>query len=159
MGQFPINVGISEVRGIIEIVKDNGNALSLSKLAEEAEEEVDKLLPLLDAAEMLGLCTVENGTVKLTSTGIGLTQRNAPQVFAKALSGIEPFKSVMDALSQGPLTSSELAAALKGKNIILYADDVTNMEMLRNLLLKWGVRSKIVSYSRSDDLWSIPPKH
>ncbi|MGC8669625.1 MAG: AAA-associated domain-containing protein [Candidatus Micrarchaeia archaeon] len=158
MGQFPIDVGISEVRGIIEIVKDNGNALSLSKLAEEAEEEVDKLLPLLDAAEMLGLCTIENGTIKLTSTGISLNQKNSSQIFSKALSSIEPFKSVIDVLSHGPLNSLELSTVLKSKNIILYADDITNTEMLRNLLLKWGVRSKLVSYNRNEDMWSLSSK-
>jgi len=156
MGQFPIDVGISEVRGIIEIVKDNGNALSIAKLAEEAEEEIDKLLPLLDAAEMLGLCTVEDGVVKLSKDGIALTLRNSVQMISKSLKAIEPFKSVIEALSSsGELTTSELAARLKGKNIVLYADDMTNIEMLRGLLLKWGVRVKLFSYNRNADQWTL----
>ncbi|MGC8651670.1 MAG: AAA-associated domain-containing protein [Candidatus Micrarchaeia archaeon] len=158
MGQFPVNVGISEVRGIVELVKENGNSLSLSKLAKEAKEEVDKLLPLLDAAEMLQLCTVENGIVELTALGASLNPRNVTQVLGKALSGLDPFKTVFAVLSQGPRNSSELAAALKSRNITLYADDITNIELLRGLLLKWGLRLKLVSYSRSNDVWSLPAK-
>ena len=42
MGQFPIGVGITELRGVLEIIKENGGALSLAKLADESEEEIDK---------------------------------------------------------------------------------------------------------------------
>ena len=69
MGQFPIGVGITELRGVLEILKKNGGALSLAKLADESEEEIDKLLPLLDAGELLGLCKVKNGVARLTEEG------------------------------------------------------------------------------------------
>ncbi|MGC8647559.1 MAG: AAA-associated domain-containing protein, partial [Candidatus Micrarchaeia archaeon] len=152
---FPVDVGISEVRGIIEVVKDNGNSLSISKLSEEAEEEIDKLLPLIDACEMLGLCTVENGMVKLTKTGIDLNMKNSSQIISKALSGIEPFRSIKEALAGKALTTSALASILKSKNIVLFADDTVNIEMLRNLLIKWGVRTKMLSYDRDEDKWSL----
>ena len=147
MGQFPVDIGISEVRGIIEVVKDNGNSLSISKLSEEAEEEIDKLLPLIDACEMLGLCTVENGIVK--------NMKNSSQIISKALSGIEPFRSIKEALAGKALTTSALANMLKSKNIVLFADDTVNIEMLRNLLIKWGVRTKMLSYDRNEDKWSL----
>jgi len=38
---------------VLEIIKENGSALSLATLADESEEETDKLLPLLDAVELL----------------------------------------------------------------------------------------------------------
>ena len=39
---------------MLEIIKENGGALSLAKLVDESGEEIDKLLPLLDAFELLG---------------------------------------------------------------------------------------------------------
>ncbi len=153
--QFPLNVGISEVRGVLEIIKDHGNELSISKLAEESEEDVDKIIPLLDVAEMLGFCSVESGIVKLTESGKSITLQNYATIISKMLIKIEPFKSIVEALNNKSLNTKELAEILKSKNIILLADEYNNIKILRTLLLKWGVRTKILSYNRENDLWSL----
>lgn len=155
MGQFPIGVGITELRGVIEIIKENGGALSLSKLAEESEEEIDTLLPLLDAGEMLGLCEVKDGVAKLTEEGRRLKLSNISSILSKKLKEIEPFSTIISILGKKSLTTGELAEELKSRDIILNADDVTNTELLRRLLMKWGVRSKLFSYDRDSDSWSI----
>ena len=85
MGQFPIGVGITELRGALEILKKNGGALSLAKLADEIEEEIDKLLPLLDAGELLGLCKVKNGVARLTEEGKKLKLGNITSMLSKKL--------------------------------------------------------------------------
>jgi hypothetical protein len=153
MGQFPANVGISEIRGIIEIVKDNGGSLSLSRLAEESEGEIDKLLPLIDAAEMLGLCTVENGVITITQVGRSLTMHNSSKIIGNALKEIEPFKTVLERLAQGEATTHDLAELLKGKGITLHGDEITNESMLSNMLLKWGVRTKLIIYD--NEKWQL----
>ncbi len=153
MGQFPANVGISEIRGIVEILKDNGGSMELSKLAEEAEEEIDKLLPLIDAAEMLGLCIVQNGTIVLSPSGKSLTMHNSSQIIGKALSSIEPFKTVLERLANGSASTHELAEILKSKGIVLYNEDMTNESMLSSMLMKWGVRTKLLSYTK--ERWSL----
>ncbi|MGC8571664.1 MAG: AAA-associated domain-containing protein [Candidatus Micrarchaeia archaeon] len=153
--QFPLNVGISEVRGVVEIIKDHGDELSVSKLAEESGEDVDKIIPLLDVAELLGLCNVENGVVKLTDSGKSITLRNYAAIISKILINIEPFKSVVEALKNNSLNTTDLANILKSKNIILLADERNNIKILRSLLLKWGVRTKILSYDRENDSWSL----
>ena len=155
MGQFPIGVGITELRGVLEILKENGGALSLAKLADESEEEIDKLLPLLDAGELLGLCKVKNGVARLTEEGKKLKLSNITSMLSKKLKEIEPFNSVIDILSKKSLNTEEIAEELKSRNIILNADDTTNVELLRNLLIKWGVRTKLLAYNKDSDSWSI----
>ncbi|MEM0201935.1 MAG: hypothetical protein QXR73_02060, partial [Candidatus Micrarchaeaceae archaeon] len=72
---------------------------------------------------------------------------------------IDPFKSVLEMLSGGgELTTSELANLLRNKGIMLYADDITNVEMLRNLLMKWGVQEKLIAYNRDADAWRAVKK-
>ena len=155
MRQFPIGVGITELRGVLEIMKENGGALSLAKLADESEEEIDKLLPLLDAGELLGLCEVKNGIAKLTEEGKKLKLSNITSMLSKKLKEIEPFNSIIDILSKKSLNTEEIAEELKSRNIILNADDTTNVELLRNLLIKWGVRTKLLAYNKDSDSWSI----
>jgi len=155
MRQFPIGVGITELRGVLEIMKENGGALSLAKLADESEEEIDKLLPLLDAGELLGLCEVKNGIAKLTEEGKKLKLSNITSMLSKKLKEIEPFNSIIDILSKKSLNTEEIAEELKSRNIILNADDTTNVEILRNLLIKWGVRTKLLAYNKDSDSWSI----
>jgi len=155
MGQFPIGAGITELRGVLKILKENEGALSLAKLADESEEEIDKLLPLLDAGELLGLLEVKNGIVRLTEEGKRLGLGNITNMLSKRLKEIEPFKSVIDILSKKSLNTEEIAEELKSRDIILNADDITNVEILRNLLIKWGVRTKLLAYNKDSDSWSI----
>ena len=155
MGQFPIGAGITELRGVLKILKENEGALSLAKLADESEEEIDKLLPLLDAGELLGLLEVKNGIVRLTEEGKRLGLGNITNILSKRLKEIEPFKSVIDILSKKSLNTEEIAEELKSRDIILNADDITNVEILRNLLIKWGVRTKLLAYNKDSDSWSI----
>jgi hypothetical protein len=153
MGQFPIGAGITELRGIIEIIKENGGAINLSKLAEESEEEIDTLLPLLDAGEMLGLVEVKDGIVKLTQDGKALKIGNISNILSKKLKNIEPFKSVLEILDKNELTTPEIAEELRARGIILNADDMTNVELLRNMLVKWTLRTKLLEYNRDSDSW------
>jgi len=155
MGQFPIGAGITELRGVLKILKENEGALSLAKLADESEEEIDKLLPLLDAGELLGLLEVKNGIVRLTEEGKRLGLGNITNILSKRLKEIEPFKSVIDILSKKSLNTEEIAEELKSRDIILNADDITNVEILRNFLIKWGVRTKLLAYNKDSDSWSI----
>ncbi|MGC9099105.1 MAG: AAA-associated domain-containing protein [Candidatus Micrarchaeia archaeon] len=155
MGQFPIGAGITELRGVLELIKENGDALSLAKLADESEEEIDKLLPLLEAGEMLGLCEVKEGVAMLTEDGKRLKLNNISRLLAKRLREIEPFKSAIEVLGKKSITTAELANELKSRDIILNADDETNISLLRNMLMKWGVRTKLLAYNRDSDSWSI----
>ena len=155
MGQFPIGAGITELRGVLKILKENEGALSLAKLADESEEEIDKLLPLLDAGELLGLLEVKNGIVRLTEEGKRLGLGNITNILSKRLKEIEPFKSVIDILSKKSLNTEEIAEELKSRNIILNADDITNVELLRSLLIRWGVRTKLLAYNKDLDSWSV----
>ncbi|MGC8776743.1 MAG: AAA-associated domain-containing protein [Candidatus Micrarchaeia archaeon] len=154
MGQFPIGVGITELRGVLEILKENRGALSLAKLAEESEKEIDVLLPLLDAGELLGLLEIKEGVVKLTEEGKKLKLGNIAATLSRKLKEIEPFSTIIEFLKEKDLTTSEIAEGLKSRDIILNPDDATNIELLRNMLIKWGIRTKLFSYNRDSDLWS-----
>jgi hypothetical protein len=154
MRLFPLNTGVSEIRGIVEIIKDNGRMIEMSKLAEETNDDIDDLFPLIDTCVMLRLCTISKGVVKLTKSGSELASHNTKELFSKALRKVEPFKSAMAMVGREGLTTKELASKLGKKGVSFHPDDITNRELLKNLLVKWGVTNNLFHYDGSIDLWS-----
>ncbi len=155
MKLFPLDTGVSQIRGIIEMIKDNKGSIEVSKLAEETNDEIDDLFPLIDTCVLLKLCTVKEGVVSLTKAGTNLATHNTRDVFGKALNKVEPFKSAISAIKRKKeLSTQDLSRVLFKKGILYNSDDITNTELLKNLFLKWGIRNKLFSYNYDSDMWS-----
>ncbi len=60
---------IDAITGLLELVHGRGGKEDLRQLAEDLLMEVDDLLPITDAAVMLGFAEVEGGDFKLTDLG------------------------------------------------------------------------------------------
>ncbi len=70
----PVDTPLPEVSapglsGLLEILSARGGQDGLAELAEDLSFEVDDLLPLVDAAEMLGLAQVHDAQLELTGAG------------------------------------------------------------------------------------------
>ena len=64
------HVRVGGISGLLELIAESGEALTdLPQLAEGLRLEVDDLLPLLDAAVLLGFAAVADGEVRLTPVG------------------------------------------------------------------------------------------
>lgn len=151
---FPSDVGMSHVRGIVKIVKDNGGHISISKLAEESEEDVDDLLPLLEACKLLDFITISRSEVRLKPNSLKLISGQTRKVMRDGVSKIEPFKTVIKVLSNGSKTTPELFAYLKSNGVFPEEGD-HSVETLLKLLLAWGVRTKLLSYDEEKDTWLL----
>ena len=57
------------VAGLLELVNDRGAKEDLYRIAEELRMEVDDLLPIVEAAGLLGFAKTERGDVELTPSG------------------------------------------------------------------------------------------
>ncbi len=157
MKLFPLSTGVSQIRGIIEIIKDAKGRIEMSKLAEEANEEIDDLFPLIDTCTLLKLCTVKDGVVRLTKSGNGLAMHNTAEIMGRALKRIEPFRSAISQMNKkGGISTHDLERGLYRKGIFFNSDEITNTELLKNLLLKWGIRNRLFSYDPGSDMWSRP---
>jgi NitT/TauT family transport system ATP-binding protein len=62
-------VSVGGLAGLLEILSTRGGRDDLPELAETLSFEVDDLLPLTDAAELLGFADVDNADLQLTATG------------------------------------------------------------------------------------------
>jgi NitT/TauT family transport system ATP-binding protein len=60
---------LGAVAGFLELLHDAGGKEDLFRIAEELRMEVDDLLPIIEAASLLGLAVAEKGDVELTPLG------------------------------------------------------------------------------------------
>ncbi len=153
-GLFPLGPGISRVRGIVSIIKQNKGRIEISKLAEEAEEDIDDLLPLIEACKLLGFAVVDESEVKLTDKGAKLTFSNFSKLINESLTDVEPFKSTIKIIDSRGINSPELFGTLRSRGIVLHGEDAMNDILLKKLLIRWGVRSKLINYDQESDTWS-----
>jgi NitT/TauT family transport system ATP-binding protein len=57
------------VAGLLELLLDKGGRDDIYRLADDLAFEIDDLLPIVDAAQLLGFLTVEEGDAAITVTG------------------------------------------------------------------------------------------
>jgi NitT/TauT family transport system ATP-binding protein len=64
----PIRAGA--MTGFIELVEEANGRVDLSQLGDELKLDLEELLPIVEAAELLGFCKVSEGDVELTPIGL-----------------------------------------------------------------------------------------
>jgi NitT/TauT family transport system ATP-binding protein len=77
---------VGGLAGLVEIVHARGDRADLPDIATELNFEIDDLLPLVDAAALLGLLTVDRGDLELTTVGEQFTTADiqlSKQIFAE----------------------------------------------------------------------------
>lgn len=153
---FPPDVGVTQIRGFINILRDHSGRLEMSKLAEESDEEIGDLLPIIEIAVLLKLAKTSEETVSLTEDGKKFASRAVQKMLRAKIVEVEPFKSVIAHLGRSKsATTSELVGLLHRKKLLYRGETNEAAEQLRNVLLHWGMRVKLLSYNLADDTWSM----
>jgi NitT/TauT family transport system ATP-binding protein len=57
------------IAGLLELLRDHGGRYDMYRLADDLLFEIDHLLPIVDAAQLLGFLTVSAGTAMITPSG------------------------------------------------------------------------------------------
>ena len=89
------------VAGLLELLMDRGGEEDLYHVAETLLLEVDDLLPILDAATMLGFATAHEGDVKITPQGKAFAEAdisNRKRLFREALTHVPLMQHIVKAL-------------------------------------------------------------
>ncbi len=94
---------VGGMSGLLEILMAHGGEEDLPKLAHELTFEVDDLLPLVDAAQVLGLADVRDADIKITEEGrtfVAADILESKQIFAKLARERAPLvRSICNALA------------------------------------------------------------
>jgi NitT/TauT family transport system ATP-binding protein len=100
------HVGIGQLTGLIERLHARGERKDLYALARDLQLEVDEILPLVEAADLLDFAEVAEGDVWLTDEGKRFAEADIltkKEIFRKqALSRVELIREIVAALQKAP---------------------------------------------------------
>jgi NitT/TauT family transport system ATP-binding protein len=100
------HVAISDVTGLIELVQTRGGREDLYQLGRSLHLELDELLPLVEAADLLDLADTEEGDLVLTKEGQHFAEAGVleeKQVFREqVLSHVSLVRYIVQALQAAP---------------------------------------------------------
>lgn len=146
---MPPNVRPGQVIGLVEVTGGLGARVDVATLADELGADIAVLLPILDAAEILGLVTSVGGEVHLTDFGAEFQKEVKDKVtlLKERLTKIEPFRTALEfAAKRGEVTAREVADELAIEGIKLHHQEDLNESLVQALLIHWGIRSGLLSY-------------
>ena len=144
------------IAGLLELINDRGGREDLYRIADELHLEVDDLLPIVEAAELVGFAKTDKGDVEITPEGKAFAEADITtrkQLFREA------------ALSRATLLQ-QMHSALLNKS-----DHAMSLEFFRDLLkqhfsdqevdrqietaLNWGRYADLFNYDADSDRLSL----
>jgi NitT/TauT family transport system ATP-binding protein len=137
------------VISLVEVTGSIGGRVDIPKLADELGADVAVLLPILDAAEMLGLVRVEKGDVHLTELGhrFQKTSKEKLRMLKDRIAAIEPFRTALELASRGkPITAGQVAESLAEMGLKWHYQPEINESLIQALLFHWAIYAGLLKY-------------
>jgi hypothetical protein len=147
---MPANVRAGQVISLVEVTGGLGPKIDTHRLADELGADIAIFLPILDAAELLGLVKKEKGEVALTDFGLKLQKatKNKVRLLRDHLSQIEPFKSALELASRnGEVTAEEVAEVAERNDMRWHHDRELNVSLIHTLLVHWAIYAGLLTYN------------
>jgi NitT/TauT family transport system ATP-binding protein len=140
------------IAGLVELLNDRGGKEDLYRIAEELVMDVDDLLPIVEAATLLGFVTSERGDIQLSPSGKAFAESDISmrkEVFREAaLAHVPLLKQMNSALA----TKSDHTMPLELFRDILeehFSDDDVQRQI--DTALNWGRYGDIFTYDSDSD--------
>ncbi|MGW4246591.1 ABC transporter ATP-binding protein [Nocardia sp. NPDC004722] len=141
------DASVGGIAGLLELVYGNSGRADLPVVADELNFELDDLMPLVDAAALLGFLLVESGDVILTNVGANFT--NADIQASKAIFAAQ-------ARRRAPLVRTICSALVGSSDETVRADFILDLlqrgfsdEDARrqlDLAIEWGRYAELYDY-------------
>ena len=145
-------VSVGQILGLVEAIDEVGGVADVATISQEVEMDVDRLGPILDAAEFLGLMTVHEGDVRMTDLSRKLLSANVRErkaILREIIDDIPDFRMITDMARKAgrPLARKEIIEALSVHVGSHRAAD------LFKALVYWGRYVELLRYdSQSEEL-------
>jgi len=146
---MPGNVRAGQVISLVEVVGGLGPKVNVPRLADELGEDMGVLLPIMDAAEMLGLVRSEKGNICLTELGhrFQKASKNKVRMLKDRLAAIEPFRTALELASKGkPVSAEQVAESLSEIGIKWHYQPQLNESLINTLMIHWTIYGGLLRY-------------
>ncbi len=145
-------VRAGSLTGMIELLDDLGGSTDLYRLADELNMDLEDLLPILEAVEMLGLGRVREGDAQLTETGRAFAQATVlrrKELFRDtALTNVPALAHIRHQLERHPQHRVGAESFLELFERYYSAEDSRSQ---METLIDWGRYAELLAYDQETD--------
>jgi NitT/TauT family transport system ATP-binding protein len=149
---------VGGLAGLVEIVHARGGRVDLPDIAAELNFEIDDLLPLVDAAAMLGLLVVLGADLTLTPIGSAFTTASiqaSKQIFAEQARGRAPLvRTICRALATSADGNLRAGFFL---DLLRRAFSTEDARRQLDTAIDWGRYAELFDYDTDSDQISADP--
>ncbi|MFJ2579359.1 nitrate/sulfonate/bicarbonate ABC transporter ATP-binding protein [Kitasatospora aureofaciens] len=152
----PASVG--GLAGLLEILLAMGGEEGLAEIADELNFEVDDLLPLVDAAVLLGLATTSDGRLAITATGREFAAADiltSKQLFARIAARRAPLvRAIVQALAA---TEDHKLREDLFLDLLRAGYDADDARRQLETAIDWGRYGELYDYDADDAVFHLEP--
>ncbi|MEM3427934.1 MAG: AAA-associated domain-containing protein [Nitrososphaerales archaeon] len=136
---------MGQVIGLLEVLEDFGGRVDVAKVADDLMLNLDELLPVVEAAELLGFLKVDSGDIILTDEGkkfLAEGSSGRKKMLNQLVANLGTYKAVLHYISShnGEVSKDDLLNFLRTK----ISDE--DAETTYNWLVEWGRHSLLLRY-------------
>ena len=147
-------VSVGQILGLVEAVDEVGGAADVARISQEVDMDVDRLGPILGAAELLGLVSVQDGDLRITDLSRKLLTANVRErkaIVRGIIDDLPVFRRITDmARTAGrPLERREVIDAIAANVGSHQAEDVFRA------LVYWGRYVELVRYDSESEQFTL----
>ncbi len=145
---------VGQILGLVEAVDEAGGTADVATISQEVDMDIDRLGPILAAAEFLGLLEVKDGDVRMTDLSrklLSASVRERKSIVRGIIDALPVFRRVteMARVAGRPLDRREIVDALAANVGSHQAEEVFKA------LVYWGRYVELVRYDSESELLSL----
>ncbi len=150
-----LRVHYSVLIGFLEILDNLGGKSDVAKIASTQGLELDDLLPILEASEILNLVSVQSGDVSITEQGhlfIAASPKVRKKLLRNILINLELYKQLIDLIKEsekGYIRKEDFLEHFHNANLNLIAEDDNLNDF--DWVIEWGRQSLILNYDANTE--------
>jgi NitT/TauT family transport system ATP-binding protein len=149
---------VGGLAGLLEIVLAMGGEEGLAEIADELNFEVDDLLPLVDAAVLLGLATTSGGRLAITEAGREFTAADiltSKQLFAQMAARRAPLvRAIVQALAA---TEDHKLREDLFLDLLRRGFELSDARLQLETAIDWGRYGELYDYDADDAEFLLEP--
>jgi NitT/TauT family transport system ATP-binding protein len=144
--------------GLLEILMARGGKDGLAEIADDLSFEIDDLLPLTDAALLLGMARIDASDIELTAEGKEFAAADiltSKQLFARSAAAHAPLvRAVVQALAA---TEDHTLRAGFFLDLLRRGFSATEARSQLDTAIDWGRYAELYDYDSDDDELTLEP--
>lgn len=134
-----------QITGLLDFLNRHGGTQDIFKIGAEKHQHFDKIIIILQAAELLDFVEIIHRTVNLTQKGKELLKGNRSQIWKEQLMTIPLFIKIIDLLKKAPNQSLHRDELMR---FLVQALPFQDANVQLDTLIRWGHYGNLFSYRR-----------